>query len=102
MSNNKKYESLNEIVFENRNKEYGAYQLRKNEDNALLRALLRGSVVILILAGVVWFANSDLLSNQREENVVEVNLEDVTMPEVPEEEEAVSYTHLTLPTTPYV
>ncbi|ADX67030.1 MULTISPECIES: hypothetical protein [Weeksella] len=89
MSNNKKYESLNEIVFENRNKEYGAYQLRKNEDNALLRALLRGSVVILILAGVVWFANSDLLSNQREENVVEVNLEDVTMPEVPEEEEEV-------------
>lgn len=89
MSNNKNYESLNEIVFENRNKEYGAYQLRKNENNALLKALLRGSIVILILAGVIWFANSDLLSNERVENAVEVNLEDVTMPEVPEEEEVV-------------
>ncbi len=35
-----------DIVFENRNKAYGAYQLRRDEDKYLIRALLIGLMVI--------------------------------------------------------
>lgn len=89
MSNNNNYSSLDEIVFENRNKAYGAYVLRKTENNALLRALLRGSLVILLIGGLVWLFNSDVLSNSSQETVVDVTLEDVTLPEVIEEPEVV-------------
>ncbi|WP_068595338.1 hypothetical protein ACF3NR_03140 [Vaginella massiliensis] len=90
MSNNSNnYKALDEIVFENRNKAYGAYDLRKNEDNALLKALLRGSLLILLLAGVVWLFNSEVLSSSQQDTVVDVTLEDVTLPEVPDEPEVV-------------
>ncbi len=89
MSDNNKYKSLDEIVFENRNKAYGAYDLRKTENNALLKALLRGSLVILVIAGLIWLANSDVISGDKTETVVDVTLEDVTLPDVPEEPEVV-------------
>lgn len=41
--------NLLDIVFENRNKDYGAYDLRKNYNNRLLIALSTGLSVILVL-----------------------------------------------------
>ncbi len=45
---------MNEIIFENRNKNYGAYQLRANYDDALLKSvLLLLAFLSLLIIGVV-------------------------------------------------
>jgi protein TonB len=50
MTNEKQYvESLEELVFENRNKEYGSYQLRKKYKKYVLTAL----AIALFLFGIV-------------------------------------------------
>lgn len=43
-------DNLDEVVFENRNKQYGAYVLRKSYDSNLLKAL--GSSLVIIFLGV--------------------------------------------------
>ena len=46
-----------DIIFEGKNKEYGAYQLRKSYKKTLTKALLiTGSILLLVLIGTV-FAN---------------------------------------------
>jgi periplasmic protein TonB len=45
----KKVESFDEIIFQNRNKEYGAYQLRKN----YYKRLIPGFILMLIIAGLM-------------------------------------------------
>lgn len=45
----KHVENLDEIVFENRNKEYGAYELRKKYDKNVIKALSISFSVILII-----------------------------------------------------
>lgn len=86
--NNKNIKSLDEIVFENRNKEYGAYQLRMTENQTLLRALLRGGLIVLLLVGVILFSISDLAKGDKNEDVsVDVELANIEIPEIPEEEE---------------
>lgn len=49
-----------DIVFEGRNKEYGAYQLRKTYNKRLMRALSLTAFVILLVfvAGMVWARDS--------------------------------------------
>jgi protein TonB len=44
--------SRNEIVFEGRNKEYGAYQLRKQYNNSLILALLIASSIGVLCAAI--------------------------------------------------
>ncbi len=89
MSDNKKnIKSLDEIVFENRNKEYGAYDLRMSENRSLLRALLRGGLIILLLVGAILYSISDLGKGKGNEDItVDVELADIDIPDVPEEEE---------------
>ena len=89
MSDNKKnIKSLDEIVFENRNKEYGAYDLRMTEKSSLLRALLRGGLIILLLVGAILYSVSDLGKGKGNEDItVDVELANIDIPEVPEEEE---------------
>ena len=48
--NNKQLKSLDEIVFEGRNKAYGAYNMRMTEESTLLKAFIRGFIVIAIIA----------------------------------------------------
>lgn len=86
--NNKNIKSLDEIVFENRNKEYGAYDLRMTEKRSLFRALLRGGLIILILVLAILFSISDLGGGNKNEDIsVEVDLSQIDIPDVPEEEE---------------
>jgi protein TonB len=42
--NNNKLKSLDEIVFEGRNKAYGAYDMRMTEKSTLLKAFIRGFI----------------------------------------------------------
>ncbi len=53
------HHALNEIVFENRNKEYGAYTLR-NEANALLQKALFVGVALFATVAIVPFVVSQL------------------------------------------
>ncbi|WP_322971958.1 hypothetical protein [Faecalibacter sp. LW9] len=86
--NNKNIKSLDEIVFENRNKEYGAYQLRMTEKQTLLRALLRGGFIVLLMVIGVWLSVSDLAKGDKNEDVsVDVELSQIEIPDIPEEEE---------------
>jgi len=88
--NNKNIKSLDEIVFENRNKEYGAYDIRMSEKRTLLRALLRGGLVVLVLVAGILFSISDLAKGKKNEDIsVEVELTEIEIPEIPEEEEEV-------------
>ena len=53
MANEEQYEnnlSLDELVFENRNKEYGAYDLRTTYPRMLTKSFIIGTVLFLILA----------------------------------------------------
>ena len=55
-----------DIVFDGKNKEYGAYQLRKSYKTTLTRALvITGSVLVLIVSGTVFagFINRDRNNN---------------------------------------
>ncbi len=86
--NNKNIKSLDEIVFENRNKEYGAYDLRMTEKKTLLRALIRGGIVLALMVLGVWFAVSDLAKGNKNQDIsVEVDLAEIDIPEVEEPEE---------------
>ncbi|WP_312557028.1 hypothetical protein [Empedobacter brevis] len=88
--NNNKLKSLDEIVFEGRNKAYGAYDMRMTEKSTLLKAFIRGFIVIAILSfAIIASATGMFTSKKTEDVVVDVQLEDLNMPETPPEEEVV-------------
>ncbi len=47
--------SLNDIVFENRNKNYGAYQIRQAYENHLSRATMIGVAMFALALAAFWF-----------------------------------------------
>jgi periplasmic protein TonB len=54
-----------DIIFENRNKQYGAYALRKGYDQRLYKSLsIMMGMVLLLLAGYYWKDNGRLDKNQ--------------------------------------
>jgi protein TonB len=59
----KNTENFDDIIFENRNKAYGAYFLRKNYSNYLTKAMVIGSSVFILLFGGA-FTYNKFLSNQ--------------------------------------
>jgi protein TonB len=73
-----KAESLDEIVFATRNKEYGAYDLRKRYKKNVNKSLFIAFVVLIITAGTPFIM---ALSNQAANNIVdetvEANLENI-------------------------
>jgi len=85
MSEEQKYKSLDELVFENRNKEYGAFDLRMKENSTLLKAFIVGTVACLFLVGFALSYNTIFNKKVQEETVVDITLTDVTQPEIPEE-----------------
>lgn len=73
---------LLDLVFEGRNKEYGAYQLRKTYNRRITRALLiTASVAILALLGS--FLANKFKSNDDDK----LNIKEVTMQEIQQEED---------------
>ena len=78
---------LDEIVFEHRNKEYGAYDLRKSYRPILTKSFLVGTALFLfaVLAPLVYLKIKE--GQQKEETKVSVDLTDIKdLPPPPEEE----------------
>lgn len=82
------YRDFEELVFENRNKEYGAYDLRKSYRGYLTKAFFIGTSLFLgmIILPVMYFKVTQD-ENAGKDIEVKIDLEDVTIPdELPEEE----------------
>ena len=69
-------QSWNEIVFEGRNKEYGAYQLRQENPKITLLALFYGTVVCGLLVSI------PLISNLMKEDVAIIPETEYVLPKV--------------------
>ncbi len=82
---------LDEIVFEDRNKDYGAYTMRKKYNRLLTRAALVAFLLFLFVTGlpkiVKWLApESEKVAIVEEIIPIELELEDLPPPEEREEE----------------
>jgi periplasmic protein TonB len=66
-----------DIIFEGRNKEYGAYDLRKTYNKRLVKAIIGTAIVILLL--FIWYFISNMNGGGAKKNMVvqDVQLEDV-------------------------
>lgn len=69
--------TLDEIVFENRNKEYGAYDLRKNYPKLLSRAFLVGTALFILMIVTPFIVMKIKQMNEEAAVEVESNLVDV-------------------------
>jgi periplasmic protein TonB len=72
---------FDDIVFESRNKEYGAYKLRKKYNRNVLISLLVGTIIIAT-AIITPYINAKALENRqkRAERQVEIKLENLDQP----------------------
>ncbi len=77
----KKAPAFDDIVFEDRNKEYGAYKLRKKYSRNVLIALAVG-IVVLSTAVITPYLNAKALEgrNKRAERQVEIKMENLDTP----------------------
>lgn len=82
-----KYTDFEDLVFENRNKEYGAYDLRRNYQGLLTRAFFIGTSLFLAAIVLPFIYMKATEGEKQKEVMVDINLQDVTQPELPEEEE---------------
>lgn len=83
--------TLDEIVFENRNKSYGAYDLRRTYPRALTKAFVIGTVLFCAVAITPFVVMKIKQMNPKETTEVNANLIDIipeeTIIEQPKEEE---------------
>jgi len=70
-----------DLVFEGRNKEYGAYELRKTYNSRITRALVITASIALIALGGSFLANSLKSKDSGKLNVKDVVLEDIKQEE---------------------
>jgi protein TonB len=79
---NRRAPAFDEIVFENRNKEYGAYWLRKKYNRNLMIGMIIG-IIILGTAIIAPFINAKALENKakRAERQVEIQMENLDQPQ---------------------
>jgi protein TonB len=66
-----------DIIFEGRNKEYGAYDLRKTYNKRMLRAILGMAIILVLLFAGYMLSNLNGDSNKKALIVDDVQLEDV-------------------------
>ncbi len=87
-SNKYKGKSLDDMVFEDRNKSYGAFFLRTNYSKYLTRALTIGTLIFGSLVGGAWGYNKYIAPNlgKDELRTVEIDLEALKEVEEPEDE----------------
>ncbi len=73
--------AFDDIVFEDRNKEYGAYKLRKKYNRTVLFSLVIG-IIILSTAIIAPYLNAKALENRQKkaERQVEIKLENLDQP----------------------
>ena len=73
--------AFDDIVFEDRNKEYGAYKLRKKYNRTVLISMLIG-IIIIATAIITPYLNAKALENRskRAERQVEVKMENLDTP----------------------
>jgi len=78
----KKVPAFDDIVFESRNKEYGAYKLRKKYNRTVIWALLVG-IVVIGTAVITPYLNAKALENskKRAERQVEIKMENLDTPD---------------------
>src|SRR5215813_10417286 len=70
-----------DLVFEGRNKDYGAYELRKTYNGRITRALVITASIALIALGGSFLANSLKSKDSGKLNVKDVVLEDIKQEE---------------------
>ena len=77
-----------DILFENRNKEYGAYQLRQIADHDLMRSLFVGIGIVALITSGTLYANYKLtnLDLSKKNDGVVVILDDLTPTKIEEKE----------------
>ena len=77
----KKAPAFDDIVFESRNKEYGAYKLRTKYNRTVMWALLVG-IVIIATAVITPYINAKALENtkKRAEREVQIKMENLDQP----------------------
>ncbi|RQP08966.1 MAG: energy transducer TonB [Chryseobacterium sp.] len=83
--------TLDEIVFEHRNKEYGAYDLRQAYRPLLTRSFLIGTVLFIILVAGPFLYLKMKAGEQVDQKIVSVDLTQINeeeLPPPPQEEEA--------------
>jgi periplasmic protein TonB len=73
---------FNDIVFETRNKEYGAYSIRKKYNRTVLIAIVIGTIIIAT-AVIVPYLRASALVNQKikEDNAVVIAMENLEQPQ---------------------
>jgi len=73
--------AFDDIVFEKRNKEYGAYTMRKKYNRTVIIAMLIG-IIVVGTAVITPYLNAKALENRtvREERQVEITLENLDQP----------------------
>ncbi len=77
--------SLDDIVFEHKNKSYGAYNLRKTEKSYLFKAFLIGTIIFVLFVLLLFFYNRWQAKKAAQEKEVNVTLTDINIPEEKEE-----------------
>src|SRR5689334_8032586 len=66
-----------DIIFEGKNKEYGAYELRKTYNKRLIKAIV-GMAVVILLVFIAYFVSNINTGKEKKQLVVQdVQLEDV-------------------------
>jgi len=66
-----------DLVFENRNKDYGAYELRKTYNGRITKALIITASIAVIAMGGSFLANSFQDKNPKQLNVKDIVLENL-------------------------
>lgn len=84
----RKYDDFEELVFENRNKEYGAYDLRRSYKGLLTKAFFIGTSFFLTAIAVpVLLLNADVKGAKEMEGIeVDLMAKDVDTPDLEDEE----------------
>lgn len=88
--------TLDEIVFENRNKAYGAYDLRNNYRSVLTKSFILGTILFLVAALTPFVVMKLKEMNAEDTTEVNANLIDI----IPEEEQIIEEPEEELPPPP--
>ena len=90
-----------DILFENRNKDYGAYTLRRDYNGRLLRGIgVMFAVVLLFIAGTYWKADKKIVGNLvtfigPDQELTKVEIEKFKIPDPPKIQHAASIQYTT-------
>ena len=74
--------TLDDIVFANRNKAYGAYPLRQEYRGVINRATLMGAAIFILAMLAPMLADKFLKTDEKQEVMVDVNLMNLPPPPI--------------------